>query len=92
MMVKDLLVEINGHRFECVDTGFGENKPVDVVIRPEDIQLVKPDDSHISGVVQLSRLRVCIMKCLSRPMTTIGLYIRQGGRSRKYGRYKVRSV
>ena len=33
MMVKDLLVEINGHRFECVDTGFGENKPVDVVIR-----------------------------------------------------------
>ena len=31
---------------------FGENKPVDVVIRPEDIQLVKPDDSHISGVVQ----------------------------------------
>ena len=51
-MVKDLLVEINGHRFECVDTGFGENKPVDVVIRPEDIQLVKPDDSHISGVVQ----------------------------------------
>ena len=52
MMVKDLLVEISGHRFECVDTGFGENKPVDVVIRPEDIQLVKPDDSHISGVVQ----------------------------------------
>ena len=52
MMVKDLLVEINGHRFECVDTGFGENKPVDVVIRPEDIQLVNPDDSHISGVVQ----------------------------------------
>jgi len=52
MMVKDLLVEINGHRFECVDTGFAENKPVDVVIRPEDIQLVKPDDSHISGVVQ----------------------------------------
>lgn len=52
MMVKDLLVEINGHRFECVDTGFGENKPVDVVIRPEDIQLVQPDDSHISGVVQ----------------------------------------
>ena len=52
MMVKDLLVEINGHRFECVDTGFGENKPVDVVIRPEDIQLVKPDDSHISGVMQ----------------------------------------
>ena len=52
MMIKDLLVEISGHRFECVDTGFGENEPVDVVIRPEDIKLVAPDDAHISGVVQ----------------------------------------
>lgn len=52
MMIKDLLVEISGHRFECVDYGFGENKPVDVVIRPEDICLVKPDDAHISGLVR----------------------------------------
>lgn len=52
MMVRDLLVEISGHQFECVDKGFGENKPVDVVIRPEDIKLTKPDDAHISGVVQ----------------------------------------
>lgn len=51
MMIKDLLVEISGHRYECVDKGFGENKPVDVVIRPEDIILVKSDDAHISGVV-----------------------------------------
>ncbi len=51
MMIKDLLVEISGHQYECVDKGFGENKPVDVVIRPEDIKLVKSDDAHISGVV-----------------------------------------
>ena len=51
-MVKDLLVEISGVCFECVDTGFGENTPVDVVIRPEDIKLVEPDDAHITGVVK----------------------------------------
>ena len=51
-MIKDLLVEISGHQFECVDKGFGENKSVDVVIRPEDIKLVNADDAHISGVVQ----------------------------------------
>ena len=37
-MIRDRLVEILGARFECVDTGFGENKPVDVVIRPEDVE------------------------------------------------------
>lgn len=52
MMVRDLLVEISGHQFECVDKGFGENTPVDVVIRPEDIKLTQPDGAHISGVVQ----------------------------------------
>jgi spermidine/putrescine transport system ATP-binding protein len=34
LMIKDLLVEICGREFECVDGGFGENTPVDVVIRP----------------------------------------------------------
>ena len=44
-------MEILGTRFPCVDTGFGRNKPVDVVIRPEDIDLVKPEDGIIRGVV-----------------------------------------
>ena len=39
-MVKDRLVELNGRRFPCVDAGFGENAPVDVVVRPEDIDLL----------------------------------------------------
>ncbi len=51
-MVKDLLVEISGKQFECVDKGFGEYTPVDVVIRPEDIKLVEPDAAHITGVVK----------------------------------------
>ena len=51
-MVKDLLVEISGSLFECVDKGFGENKPVDVVIRPEDIKLVDASVAEITGVVK----------------------------------------
>ncbi|MBQ9599119.1 MAG: ABC transporter ATP-binding protein [Clostridia bacterium] len=51
-MIKDLLVEISGHEYECVDKGFGENRAVDVVIRPEDIKLVAPDAAHITGLVK----------------------------------------
>ena len=50
-MIHDELVEIFGAKFACVDKGFGNNKPVDVVIRPEDIDLVKPEDSTLQGVV-----------------------------------------
>ena len=50
-MIEDKLVEILGARFECVDTGFGNNQPVDVVIRPEDIDLVKPEEGTIQGRV-----------------------------------------
>ena len=50
-MIRDELVEIFGARFVCVDKGFGNNKPVDVVIRPEDIDLVKPEDGTLQGVV-----------------------------------------
>jgi spermidine/putrescine transport system ATP-binding protein len=50
-MVEDRLVNILGTNFPCVDTGFGRNKPVDVVIRPEDIDLVKPEEGTIQGVV-----------------------------------------
>ncbi len=51
IMVQDELVEILGAKFACVDKGFGSNKPVDVVIRPEDVDLVKPEEGTIQGVV-----------------------------------------
>ena len=51
IMIEDRLVEILGAKFECVDVGFGKNKPVDVVIRPEDIDLVKPEEGTIHGRV-----------------------------------------
>ena len=51
MMLEDKLVEILGHRFECVDVGFGTNRPVDVVIRPEDVILGKEGEGTLDGVV-----------------------------------------
>lgn len=50
-MVQDKLVNILGANFQCVDVGFGQNKPVDVVIRPEDIDLVAPEKGIITGRV-----------------------------------------
>lgn len=52
LMIKDKLVEISGREFDCVDGGFGENTPVDVVIRPEDITIVEPDKAKLCGVVE----------------------------------------
>ena len=43
VMVDDYLAEFAGQRFRCVDKGFAKNEPVDVVIRPEDIDVVAPD-------------------------------------------------
>ena len=57
-MVKDKEVEFIGHKFECVDSGFGTNVPVDVVVRPEDIYiLANPENGDFSGVV-----KSCIFK------------------------------
>ncbi len=51
-MLRDELVEFAGGRFPCVDFGFGENAPVDVVIRPEDIMLVGEDVGQLVGTIQ----------------------------------------
>ncbi len=51
-MIRDELVHFCGYDFPCVDDGFGENAPVDVVVRPEDIMLVGEDIGQISGIVQ----------------------------------------
>ena len=51
IMLRDKLVRILGVDFPCVDTGFGTNKPVDVVIRPEDVILREPGQGQMDGVV-----------------------------------------
>ncbi|MDD6491486.1 MAG: ABC transporter ATP-binding protein [Firmicutes bacterium] len=50
-MIEDKLVEILGVKFPCVDTGFGCNQPVDVVIRPEDVLLSSPANGKMKGIV-----------------------------------------
>ena len=51
-MLHDELVEFAGAKFPCVDFGFGENAPVDVVIRPEDIMLVGEDVGQLVGTIR----------------------------------------
>lgn len=45
IMIKDKLVSFAGHEFECIDSGFGENVQVDVVVRPEDVYIFEPSDA-----------------------------------------------
>ena len=51
VMLQDRLVKLAGHTFECLDGGFEKNEPVDVVIRPEDVDVVSPDKGMLTGVV-----------------------------------------
>ena len=52
VMLEDRKVEFCDREFECVDSGFGHNAPVDVVIRPEDLRLVYAGDGLLQGVVE----------------------------------------
>ncbi len=51
VMREDYQVKFAGRSFRCLDSGFEKNAPVDVVIRPEDIDVVEPDSTHITGEV-----------------------------------------
>jgi spermidine/putrescine transport system ATP-binding protein len=50
IMLKDYLVKFEGYEFECVDKGFKKDAEIEVVLRPEDIEL-KPANGGINGVV-----------------------------------------
>ena len=50
-MVRDNVVKMYGKEFPCVDGGFAENEPVDVVIRPEDIDIVPVEQGQLVGTV-----------------------------------------
>ena len=51
IMLKDKQVKLASHVFDCVDGGFSKNEPVDVVIRPEDIDVVPPEKGMLTGTV-----------------------------------------
>ena len=51
VMKKDFLAQFSGKQFTCLDSGFYENEPVDVVVRPEDVDIVSPSEGMLEGVV-----------------------------------------
>ena len=51
IFVKDYLVEFDGKQFECVDKGFDDGQDVDIVLRPEDLDIVEVGKGKIEGVV-----------------------------------------
>ena len=51
IMLDDNRVRMSGHTFDCVDKGFAKNEPVDVVVRPEDVDVVAPEKGMLTGIV-----------------------------------------
>ena len=51
VMLEDKKVKFAGHIFDCLDTGFDKNEAVDVVIRPEDVDIVPEDKGMLCGTV-----------------------------------------
>ncbi len=51
VMLQDRRVRFSGHTFDCVDAGFGKNQAVDVVVRPEDVDVVSPEVGMLKGTV-----------------------------------------
>ena len=51
IMLQDKVVQMYGKQFPCLDGGFAENEPVDVVIRPEDIDIVPMEQGQLTGTV-----------------------------------------
>ena len=51
IMKRDLVVEFSGHVFDCLDKGFAQNEAVDVVVRPEDVDVVPEAQGMLTGTV-----------------------------------------
>lgn len=56
-MIDDCRIKILGKELQCVDKGFGKNTPVDVVIRPEDIEITEPENGQLVGIVENSTFK-----------------------------------
>ena len=51
IMLEDFRVKFASHTFDCLDKGFAKNEPVDVVVRPEDVDVVSLDKGMLKGLV-----------------------------------------
>ena len=90
IMPADNRVRFSGHTFDCLDGGFEKNEPVDVVVRPEDVDVVPADKGMLTGVVSSVTFKGDYYEIIvdvqgfkwmletsdyAAPDTTIGLYI-----------------
>ena len=90
LMLADKKVRFSGHTFECMDGGFAKNEPVDVVIRPEDVDVVPAEQGMLTGVVSSVTFKGDYYEIIvdvqgfkwmletsdyAAPETTIGLFI-----------------
>lgn len=51
IMLDDFKAKFSGQIFDCLDKGFNKNEAVDVVIRPEDVDVVSPEKGMLQGIV-----------------------------------------
>ena len=51
VMLEDFKASFSGHTFECLDKGFEKGEKVDIVVRPEDVDVVKPEKGMLQGIV-----------------------------------------
>ncbi len=51
VMLEDKRVRMSGHTFDCLDGGYAKNEQVDVVVRPEDVDVVAPENGMLTGIV-----------------------------------------
>lgn len=51
VMIKDYKARFSGHTFDCLDSGFADGEKVDIVVRPEDVDVVAPENGMLKGVV-----------------------------------------
>lgn len=56
-MIRDYLVEFNGRAFECLDRGLNPNEPVEIVIRPEDLEITTPEKGNLKVRVDTQLFR-----------------------------------
>ena len=106
VMVKDYVARFAGQTFTCVDAGFEPNEPVDIVIRPEDVDVVPANSSKLTGTVTQVTFKgdyyeiivdVCGFKWMLEtsdyvaPEETIGLHVRRLFRLQRRGRRNARS-
>ena len=90
VMVADYKARFAGHTFECLDKGFSPMEKVDIVVRPEDVDVVAPEKGMLQGVVTGVTFKGVHWEIIvdiqgfkwmiqttdySAPDTTIGLYI-----------------